>query len=133
MKQFIVLIATLPLTLLLLMQISHEQINMAKLMSVERSVEIAEEQAKRDGYFTEENKEQLAAELKRILEISDSELVLNLPGAGNIKYRTEQISYKIEAPFKNVMVGNRFLGIRDEDNVSKIIIDRQVTSEKLRP
>ncbi|MDR0425337.1 MAG: hypothetical protein LBH39_07825, partial [Clostridiales Family XIII bacterium] len=56
----------------------------------------------------------------------------------DIKYRKnafderELIHYRIKAPIKKVMAGNRFLGISDEANTGWYTIEGSVASERLR-
>lgn len=131
MKQLIVTIAVVPMLFIFILQFSHAQINHNKLITLERVVDAAEEQAKLNGKFTEDIVSDLKDRVAGILNVTPDEI--SFSADTSIKYRGEQITYELIVPFKDVMAGNKMLGIKDEANVATIDIKRTVTSEKLKP
>lgn len=137
MKQVIVLAAILPLLLVFVVQFTLQEKNAQMKMGITSEVYAAAEQARQDGYFTAANISWLKAQLASRAGTEESEIRITADGVP--KYRVnsydenERIHYKVEVPIKKAMAGNRFFGIRDEENRGIFVIENDVASERLRP
>ena len=115
MKQFIVLLATLPILLLFMAQFSLEQVNARKTALIDDIVYAAKEEAKQKGGF---DKEALRSELAERLSVDPADIVIEAPDMYTVK-RTESggsrgiISYKVLVPMDNISAGDKYFGIRD--------------------
>lgn len=137
MKQLIVLAAILPVLLLFAAQFTLQQQNAAARHFVTGAVDAAKEQAKRDGYFTDDNIDALKTKIAGALKIEKDEVIVI--AAGTPRYRTDeygrsgQIYYRVEVPVKQIMAGARLLGISSGQNQGRIIIENVTASELLIP
>lgn len=137
MKQVIVLAAILPLLLVFVVQFTLQEKNAQMKMGITSEVYAAAEQARQDGCFTAANISWLKVQLASRAGTEESEIRITADGVP--KYRVnsynenERIHYKIEIPIKKAMAGNRFFGIRDEENRGLFVIENDVASERLRP
>jgi len=138
-KQFIVMIAILPILLSFAIQLDHSQINNHKNLAVERAIETAEMDIKLDGCLTSGTKDVLAKNIASIMGVGEDEVVIEGPSetqkkykSSGTKYEDSKIVYSIKYKFNDVMAANALYGIRDEDNSVDITINRKVLSEKLR-
>ena len=135
MKQFIVLMAVLPLMLVFIMQYAFEQHNSSSINKLQNCIYTAKEQAKQDGYFTEETIGNLKTEVARNFGISESEVLFE--GTTVPKYRVNQfderelIYYKIGVPIDKLMAGGKLFGIEAEDNRMLYTIENYTASERL--
>ncbi len=137
MKQVIVLAAILPLLLVFVVQFTLQEQNSQIKIGIANDVYAAAEQARQDGCFTAGNIIRLKAQLASRAGTEESEIRITADGVP--KYRVnsynenERIHYKVEVPIKRAMAGNRFFGIRDEENMGVFVIENDVASERLRP
>ena len=139
MKQFIVLLAVLPLMLIFCVQFSLDQVNNAKISTLNDIVYSAKEQAKQDGCFTEETQEKMIADIVEKLGIDESDIqveldtapVARLAGFGNFDENDGLIHYRIEVNLGKAMVGASLLDVKSADNVYRYVIDSYTASEKL--
>lgn len=137
MKQVIVLAALLPLLLIFVVQFTLQEKNAQMKMGIARDVYAAAEQARQDGCFTAANINQLKQQLALRSGVQESEILIE---ADKIpKYRVnsysanEKIQYKVSVPIKRAMAGNRFFGIKDEENRGILVIENDIASERLKP
>jgi pyruvate kinase len=139
MKQIIVMIATLPILLVLLMQITQSQVMASNLKSIEYYCLQAEREASIEGYFPEETVTALKMNIAARLDISEEDVIVTYTDETNIKYRMHEydpnnlIYYKVEFTIPKVMAGHRLFGILDENNQADIVIERTLMSEKMAP
>ena len=120
MKQFIVMCAILPLLLIIILQISLDQMNSFKLSGVNNLVYSYAEDAKQNGRFDYDS---LRNDLETKLFIAPENIVC---GSNTRTYeRGELIPYRIEIKVKNAMIGLR------ENNEYSYVIDSKVASEHL--
>jgi hypothetical protein len=116
MKQFIVLLAVLPVMLLFAAQFILEQQNEMKISLITDIVYEAKEEAKQLGGF---DTEALRTRLSESLGVEPSEIVIEAPGMYSVK-RVESdgsrgvIRYKVIVPLHEVTAGKKYLGIQDE-------------------
>ena len=138
MKQLIVACAIMPLLVVLIMQTSHSQVNLIKYSRVERTVENAEAAAKQEGYFSESIKDDLIKSLSKIMNIPQSSITVEATDVNEIKYRSTKYDESlmhliVQFNHEGVMAGNKYFGISDDKNTNQIVIDRYISSEKLKP
>ena len=138
MKQLIVACAIMPLLVVLIMQLGHSQVNLSKYSRVERTIENAEGAAKQEGYFSDSIKDDLIKSLLKIMNIPENSIMIEATDVNEIKYRSENyeeslIHIIVRFNHKDVMAGNKYFGISNEKNTNQIIIDRYISSEKLKP
>ncbi len=134
MKQFIVLIAILPLLLIFMMQFSYDQKNAGLIAEIQSIVYFAKEEAKQQGGFSKEMKTELKDNIAAIANVSSSDVLIECDE--EIKYRYSngqyrQIYYKISVPIREVMAGGELFGIDKEKNKYVYVIDSYTASEKL--
>ncbi|MDR0817679.1 MAG: hypothetical protein LBN35_03475 [Clostridiales Family XIII bacterium] len=115
MKQFIVLLAVLPLMLGMLMQIGLAQTNFTKIMRIEQIIEDYRYEASEAGGFTPEMKQEMAAKLARASGTGAGEIYLNLDPPRPADMEGE-INYSIVLPAGKLVAANRLFGIKDKDN-----------------
>lgn len=136
MKQFIVLMGVLPIMLVFLFQYALDQKNNDRINRFQEYVYQAKEQAKQEGCFTPNIKNELIAKIEDTFDIREEEMILVLEQVP--QYRTaefderELIYYKVAVPIEKIMAGNRFFGISDEDNRGMYTIESWTASELLR-
>ncbi|MBO4818816.1 MAG: hypothetical protein J5528_01645 [Firmicutes bacterium] len=118
MKQFIVLLAVLPIMLLFLAQFSLEQQNSKKIALITDIVYAAKEEAKQEGGF---DTEKLREELADALGADPADIIIEAPEIHSVK-RVETdgsrgiIKYKVVAPMGEVNAGKKYLGIKDSSS-----------------
>lgn len=123
MKDAIVAIAVLIILLIFPLQNLRDAAINAKLESFDAAVHSASNIARIDGYFTQDNEENLLNEIKRIFPDANEEngeIVINVTRTP--KYRTdvfderELIEYDIKVTVKQVILMGDFLGIPPDKN-----------------
>lgn len=142
MKQFLVLMAVLPLMLVFFVQFSLDQLNNARINAFSDYVYAAKEEAKQAGYFTEEILERLTGNISRAFDIEASAVLIQV--SDTLKYRVVAedspawedferglIYYKISVPVAEIMAGRRLFGIKEEDNTFYYTIESYAASECL--
>jgi hypothetical protein len=136
LKQFIVLAAALPLLMVFVMQFALEQMNQGRIAALQELVYGAKERAKQEGRFTPAIKQALARDIAERFKLNESEVVIE--SANQVRYRRnrfnerEMIEYKVVVPIEKIMAGNRLMGISDEENAGRYVIEGSTASEKLR-
>jgi hypothetical protein len=144
MKQFLVLLAILPLILLFFLQFASDQINNSRMAIVNDYVYTAKEEAKQAGGFTPQIKGKLKTRLAEALNISADSITIasNATGEGQIQrmtkacasdseWRTHLIHYVVTVPIGSIMAGGELMGIKAEDNVYNYTIEAYTASEYL--
>ena len=132
MKQFIVLLAILPILLLFMMQIVYEQKNIVKMNLIQSIVYAAKEDAKQAGYFSREQQEQVSLELLSISGVEEVTITSN-QDAPQMRYsldRNRFIDYRIELVLTDIMAGGGTI-IAEEDNRYTYVIEGYTASEFL--
>jgi len=138
MKQFIVLLAVLPLMLVFFVQFGLEQLNESKIAIINDFVYTAKEVAKQDGCFTEEKAEKLISDIASALNISEDKVRIiadsNVKGRmtkDNTDWDDSLLHYRVEVDLEGVMAGAKLLGIKDSENCYTYVIDSYTASEYL--
>lgn len=144
MKQFLVLLAVLPLMLVFFVQFSLDQMNSSRIGKLNDLVYTAREEARQEGCFTRDIKARLRAEIADAFDIDPSLVLIEATGENDVKYRIEDgstysdaqwkrglIHYKVSVPIGEVMAGRRLFGIKEEDNTYNYVIESFAASEKL--
>ena len=137
MKQFIVMLAVLPLMLVFLLQFSLEQQNSVKIAAVSDIVYAAKEEAKQAGAFTAEIQAGMKRRISERLGIPESEIIIESEVSEVYRVDSERgrgiISYRVSVPIGSIVAGRSLFGIREEDNRYVYTIRSITASEKLSP
>lgn len=137
MKTFIVASGAIILLIFFPLQFVIEQVNHYKMNTVNNIVHKHAQQARTDGYFTDENIEELKNEIAAALKIGVGQV--SFEGTQIPQYRfdafdeREMIAYKVTIPIDRVIAMNRFWGISDAENELDYTVEGQVPSELLEP
>ena len=142
MKQFIVLLAVLPLLLVFFVQFSMDQMNHARVGLLLDYVYTAKEEAKQEGGFTTEITEKLRQNISMAFDILPSSV--SIETTESVRYRMMQgdgmavedferglIYYKVSVPIAEMMAGRKLFGIKKEDNTCRYTIESYTASELL--
>lgn len=134
MKQFIVLMAVLPIMMIFLMQFTTDQVNGEKVAYIQSVVYAAKEDAKQEGCFTEEIKARIVKEISEGISVPAE--FIEVISDDEVKYRYAKgdgrfIHYKVSVRLDGVMAGGKFLGISDSENTATYVIDNYTASEKI--
>lgn len=142
MKQFLVLMAVLPLLLIFLLQFSLDQVNHSRIGLLSDCIYVAREQARQKGCFTQDIRDDLRERISQILD-TDPESI-QIDATEDPQYRLSGgslleegglerglIYYKISVPMGQIMAGPRLFGIREEDNQLIFAIESWTASELL--
>lgn len=142
MKQFIVLVAILPLMLVFFVQFSMDQVNSSRTGLLSDMVYAAKEKAKQEGCFTKDITDELRDNICSAFGISPSDVVIE--ATDTVKYRIMDagtytqadwerglIYYKVSVPVGELMAGRRLFGIRESDNTYLYTIESYTASERL--
>lgn len=134
MKQFIVLIAVLPIMLLFLLQFTLEQKNSLAIGRIQDITYAAKEEAKQEGYFSTEIKDRLKNKISQATGISSERIIVESEDSIKFRYsigNERLIYYRVEVPIEEVMAGSRLLGISKDENSTIYVIDSYTASEKI--
>ena len=137
MKQFLVMLAVLPLMMVFLLQFSLEQQKSVRLAAASDIVYAAREEAKQEGGFSPQLQRKLKSQLAERLGVSEDEVIIE---ASELEvYRVGEdlsrgiISYSVTVPAGRVMAAGSMFGINDEENSYNFTIRSITASEKLSP
>lgn len=134
MKQFIVLIAVLPILLVFLSQFAYDQRTGESIALIQNAVYAAKEDAKQQGEFSEAIKKKMKEDIAEGLDIPESYISIETSAGEKRRYALGEgrlIDYKVSVRLDNVMAGGSLMGIKKEDNYSIYVIDSYTASEKL--
>lgn len=132
MKQFIVLMAVLPIMLLFMAQFTLDQINGSKIALAEDIIYAAKEEAKQQGGF---DVTKLRNDLAEALGADASLIEIQAPTPGTVPRKWPDgsrgiIEYSVKIPVGDVMAGKAFLGM-DDDKIYGFVIGSCAPSEYL--
>jgi hypothetical protein len=124
MKQFIVMVAILPLLMVFIMQYGIDQTNHSRQLRFEETVHNAKLVAEREGGFDAELRADLIAGVARIYGVPQAEVFayFNTETQGDRTYFT----YQISAPIKKIIAGNKLFGISDRENMGRYTLEGKV-------
>jgi len=141
MKQFLVLLAVLPLMLVFFVQFTMDEVRSNRLAAVDDIVYAAKEEAKQRGCFTKAMRTTMQQQIAAVMSIDPSDVLIEATGEDDVKYRLfqapeggferEMIYYKVSVPAGQLMAGRRLFGIKEEDNTYTYIIESYAASERL--
>lgn len=134
MKQFIVLLAVVPILMFFMLQMGLDQKNSQITTIIQACVYSAKEDAKQEGCFTSEIVEKLKNDISRLTGIDKS--YIQVEADDEVKYRYDigddrLIKYKVSVYIDEVMAGGELLGITDSENAYEYVIDSYTASEKI--
>lgn len=137
MKQIIVMMGILPILIAFSMNQFVNNQNSIKEMEVRETIYTAVQVAKIEGCFTKTNTDELVEKIAKIMNLDEDEIIIDADSVPryktNVYNETELIRYRIVVPVKQIIGGNRMFGISDKDNQGSIVIEDEVSSERLRP
>lgn len=134
MKQFIVLLAVIPILMFFMLQMGLDQKNSQITTIIQACVYSAKEEAKQEGCFTSEIVEKLKNDISKLTGIDKS--CISIEADDEVKYRhatgdDRLINYKISVYIDNIMVGGEMCGIEDSENGYDYVIESYTASEKI--
>lgn len=135
MKEFISGTAMLLLLLIFPLQAQTDTLSAYKINNLNEIVFNAAEQARFDGYFTNDNITDTKNKIAQVFNIEPSEVIIN--ATTTPKFRSneyderERIEYEIIVPFKGIFASSQFLGLSDEINNKNIVKKGYIFSEVL--
>lgn len=134
MKQFIVLTAVLPILIIFMMQTGLDQKNNQITSIIQASVYAAKEQAKQEGCFTKEIKDELKADINKFTGITPDNI--KIEADSHTKYRYAKgddrlIYYKVTVKIDELMAANNIYGVSDDENSYNYKIESYTASEKV--
>lgn len=138
MKQLIVLAAILPLLLVFMAQYTLDQKNSLTYNLLQEQVYLAKEQAKQEGYFSEDIQEKLKKDIGDALGISRDEIIIE--ATETRQYRLNYfdgdrergiIHYRVSIPIEKIMAGGKLMGIQSHENTTYYTIEGSTASERL--
>ena len=141
MKQFIVLLAVLPLMLVFLAQFSAEQQLSARMAAVDDAVYTAKEMAKQEGCFSKKIRDRLCSDIcSRIKGLKPSDIIFGSGtdtkpvyrvGSSKGKRNEGIIHYQVSVPIWTRDPIGSFLGVKNGSGRRYYVIDSCTTSELL--
>lgn len=138
MKEFLILCVIIPLLLFFPIQFTVNQINHHRMTTVQNIVYKSAKVAQQDGYFTNENINQMKADLASAFpSVNQSQIIVNCTLTP--KYRKdafderEMIDYDVQIPIDQILAMPQFFGVSDADNKFMYPVKGQVPSERLLP
>lgn len=137
MKQFIVLMAVLPLLLLFMLQMSLDQMNYVQMGRLADAVYIAKEQARAEGCFSEEVTGALRERIAAALSLSPEDVCIEasaepVPRMTAEGWRSEGrglIHYRVSVPAGRHMACPGLAGLSEEENAWIFSVDSCTPSE----
>ncbi|MGI6752415.1 MAG: hypothetical protein ACOX4U_07430 [Anaerovoracaceae bacterium] len=138
MKQLIVLISVLPILLIFLAQYTLDQKNSAMVSQFQEEVYAAKEQARQEGYFSDEIRHSLKERLHSKLGIDYEDI--EIEATDSRQYRVNHfdsvtgrgiIHYKISIPIERLMAGGKLMGLEAKENRGRYTIEGTAASERL--
>ncbi len=134
MKQFIVLIAVLPIMLVFLCQFTYDQKTGESIAYIQSVVYGAKEDAKQEGAFSDEIKKRIVKDISSGLDIPENYVTVETDSGEKRRYALGEgrlINYKVSVRLDNVMAGGGLMGIDENKNYTVYVIDSYTASEKL--
>jgi len=104
MKQFIVLCAVLPLLLIIMLQMTLDQISNYRITALNQVVYAAKERAQQEGYFTDEIKDDLYNQLVEI-GFDSSEIETEYDDYAEPQQIGSILNYMIKVRVDKAMIG----------------------------
>lgn len=135
MKEYIVAFAVFLILMFFPLQWTINEINHYKIQTVNNIVHNAAQKARTDGCFLEDNTDEMLEKIAEALNISQSEIRVNLTITP--KYRLDQfdsremIAFEVGVPIDEIIAMRKFLGINEQIDGYEYIITGEVPSELL--
>ena len=134
MKQFIVLLAVVPILMFFMLQMGLDQKNSQITTIIQACVYSAKEDAKQEGCFTEEIVEKMKKDISKLTGIEEE--LIQVEADDEVKYRygigeNRLIRYKVSVYIDEVMAAAQMYGIDKKENGYIYTIDSYTASEKI--
>ena len=132
MKQFIVLLAVLPIMMIFLAQITTTEVTGEKEAFIQNVVYAAKEQARLEGAFTEEIQADIVSKISEGLSIPETDITVEADTDVKYRYSSDRIiKYKVSVVLRDVIAGGKLLGISEKENAVVYVIESYTVSEKI--
>lgn len=135
MKDFLVMLALIPILLYFPAQFTADEINDKKIVAYNNIISKHAQVARAEGCFTADNINSLKQELSNALYIDVSEI--RFEGTTTQKYRTDafdnrqMLSYKVSVPVKRIIAMPKLWGMTDGNNKVDYSVSGEVATELL--
>jgi hypothetical protein len=124
MKQFIVLLALLPLLLGLIMQVGQAQGNFALTVRAESIVRDAREAAAGAGGFDADIRAEMAARLAAVAGVAPGDVSVEADAAPD---GDGELRYRVAVPVRRLVAAPAIFGIKPSENAGVYTIEGKVT------
>lgn len=115
MKNLITSIACMMLLLALILQFAQNQNLHCRLLAVNQAVSTFKEEAKQEGYISDENENWLREQLSGILSCKAEQI--SVSGTRKSVRQGELIEYQVKFPLTDLLISPEFWGIHETENV----------------
>ena len=134
MKQFIVLMAVLPVMMIFFFQFTADQRHGRMVGEIQEIVYSAKEEAKQEGYFSSENRKRLKEDLGRAAGVDPEEILIDSDDRIKTRFGVGEerlIYFTVSVPIRGVMAASPVLGMSEEENSYRFVIDSYTASERI--
>ena len=134
MKQFIVMLAVIPILMFFMLQMGLDQKNSQITTIIQACVYSAKEDAKQEGCFTTDIVEKMKNDISKLTGISKEHIEVEADDEVKYRYATGDdrlINYRVSVYIDDIMAGGEILGITDDENSYEYVIDSYTASEKI--
>lgn len=134
MKQFIVLMAVLPIMMIFFLQFTADQRHDRIVGEIQEIVYSAKEVAKQEGYFSPENRSRMREDLGRAAGVDPEEIFIESDDRIRTRFGAGEdrlIYFIVSVPVRGVMAAGGILGMTEEDNGYRLVIDSYTASERI--
>lgn len=132
MKDFIVMLAILPLLIIFVFQFACDYRGFEEVQAVENIVYEAGEKARQEGGFGSETIAGIRSEIAKHVGTDESEVEISVSaGAGEVgRFDDERlIYYTVTVEIPEAMAGGKLLKLKDTENRRKIKVSGYIASE----
>ena len=134
MKQFIVLMAVLPVMMIFFLQFTADQRHGRIAGEIQEIVYSAKEAAKQEGYFSPENRRRLKEDLGKAAGVDPDEILIESDDRIKTRFGVGEerlIYFTVSIPIRGVMAASPILGLTEEENGYRFVIDSYTASERI--
>lgn len=134
MKQFIILMAVLPVMMIFFLQFTADQRHGRIVGEIQEIVYSAKETAKQEGYFSPENRRRLKEDLGRAAGADPDEILIESDDRIKTRFGVGEerlIYFTVSVPIRGVMAASSILGMTEEENGYRLVIDSYTASERI--
>ncbi len=132
MKDFLVLLAILPILLVFVIQFTCDYRGFEEVQAVENIVYEGREKARQEGGFSSRTIEDIRKEIAGHLGIPEEDIEIKASAGANQVGRYDKnrlIYYTVKVKLSDVMAGGKLMGIDAGENKRTLVIDSYIASE----